>query len=119
MITISDIIETLPAHVVYSTENSHEIHIRAIVAGDLMSDVLVTLEPGCLLVTSLATEQSIRTADVVNAAAVLLVNDKLPAAGMKALAEECAIPLLATPLPLFEACIALNDIGKPVFPDIL
>jgi hypothetical protein len=119
VITISDIIETLPAHVVYSTENSHEIQIDAVVAGDLMSDVLVTLEPGCLLVTSLATEQAIRTADVVNAAAVLLVNDKLPSAGMKTLAEECAVPLLATPLPLFDACIALSEIGKPVSPDIL
>jgi hypothetical protein len=84
-----------------------------------MSDVLVSLEPGCLLATSLATEQAIRTADVVNAAAVLLVNDKLPSAGMKTLAMECSIPLLATPLPLFEACIALNDIGKPVTTDIL
>jgi molybdopterin-binding protein len=121
VITISDIVETLPAHVVYAPEAVHQTHIQHIVAGDLMSDILVTLEQGCLLVTSLATEQAVRTADVVGAAAVLLVNDKLPSPGMKALAQECGIPLLATPLPLFDTCAALNDIGKPVskaiFPD--
>jgi hypothetical protein len=118
MITIADIIETLPAHMVYASDTMHGVHITNIVAGDLMSDILVTLEPNYLLVTSLATEQSVRTADVVGAAAVLLVNDKLPAPGMKALAEECGISLLATPLPMYEACIALNAIGKPVSPDI-
>ena len=76
-----------------------------------MSDILVSVSSGYLLVTSLATEQAVRTADIACAVAVLLVNDKLPTAGMKALAEESGITLLATPLPMYEACIALNKLG--------
>jgi hypothetical protein len=108
MITICDIVEMLPAHLVYAPEGVRGIKIDKIIAGDLMSDILVSIDEHYLLVTSLATEQAIRTADIVSAAAVLLVNDKLPAAGMKAQAADSAIALLATPLPMFEACAALS-----------
>jgi hypothetical protein len=108
MITICDIVETLPAHLVHAPANVHDIKIEKIIAGDLMSDILVTIDENYLLVTSLATEQAIRTADIVSAAAVLLVNDKLPAANMKAQAADSGIALLATPLPMYEACAALS-----------
>jgi hypothetical protein len=111
MTDIQAIVETLPAHIVYAAENYKDIQIGKAVAGDLMSDILVSVSSGYLLVTSLATEQAVRTADIACAVAVLLVNDKLPTAGMKALAEESGITLLATPLPMYEACIALNKLG--------
>lgn len=107
---IADIVQSLPAHIVVGAEGYRELCIEHILAGDLMSDILVSVESDSLLITSLATEQTIRSADIVGAPAVLLVNDKLPTPGMKALAQTCGITLLATPLPMFESCVALYKI---------
>jgi hypothetical protein len=107
-VTVKDIVGTLPAHVVTGPSGYQDFPIAAIVAGDLMSDILVSVETDILIVTSLATDQAIRSADIVGARAVLLVNDKLPLPSMKALARAVGITLLATPLPMFESCIALG-----------
>lgn len=111
MLTIQLIVESLPAHVVHASNNFHNIEIENIIAGDLMSDMLVSVFADNLLVTSLSNEQAIRTADIICASAVLLVNDKLPSLSMKALAKESDITLLATPLPMYEACAALSSLG--------
>lgn len=107
---IADIVQNLPAHIVFGVEGYRELRISHILAGDLMSDILVSVETEALLVTSLATEQTIRSADIVGAPAVLLANDKLPTLAMKTLAQTCGITLLATPLPMFESCVALYHI---------
>lgn len=106
--TICDIIETLPAHLVYGAPGYHDLTLQKILAGDIMSDILVTVETDVLLVTGLATEQAVRSADMVGAPVILLVNDKLPLQSMKVLAEQCGITLLATPMPMYEACVTLN-----------
>lgn len=108
MLSMYDIIENLPAHIVYGSDDCQNIVIEYIVAGDLMSDILVASEAPYLLVTSLASSQTVRTADIVGAKAVLLVNDKLPTPDMKELAEKSDITLLATPLPMYEACASLS-----------
>lgn len=105
--TLQTLIENLPASIVYLPPDAAGIEFSDVIAGDLMSDILVSQKHDYLLVTGLATEQAIRTADVSGAAAVLLVNEKLPSVKMKELAEDCGIPLLATALPLFEACSAI------------
>lgn len=109
---IADIVQNLPAHLVVGIDGYRELRISHVIAGDLMSDILVSIESEALLVTSLATEQTIRSADIVGAPAVLLVNDKLPTHAMKALAQTCGITLLATPLPMFESCVALYHITQ-------
>lgn len=110
MLIIQSIVENLPAHVVYGPSGFQRMVLDHVVAGDLMSDILVSVDANYLLVTSLATEQAMRTADIVGASAVLLVNDKLPSFGMKELAEDSGITLLATPLPLYDACVALGNL---------
>jgi len=109
-VTIADIVANIPAHLVYGAPGWKDITIDKVVAGDLMSDILVTVETDMLLVTSLATDQAVRSADMVGSLAVLLVNDKLPTQGMRALAEDSGITLLATPMPLFETCVKLGSI---------
>ena len=52
--------------------------ISHIVASDLMSEVLVAEEENLLLITTLNTEQTIRTAHIVDASGVLLVCGKNP-----------------------------------------
>jgi len=105
--TLRTIIENLPAHPVFGPQGYLDHPVGVIVAGDLMSDMLLSVYSDALLVTSLATEQAVRTADMIGACAILLVNDKLPHPQMKALAEECGIAVLATPQPMYEACTAL------------
>jgi len=107
---LGDIVEHLPAHVVYRCSRFNEIEIEHVVASDLMSDVLVLDYDNILLVTSLASEQTMRTADIIGARGVLLVNDKNPQPAMKKLAEEQDITLLSTPLSMFEACCSLGKL---------
>jgi len=83
--------------------------VQAVVASDLMSDVLVVTREDFLLVTSLASDQMIRTADLVGAAGVVLVNGKKPPASALKLAGDLGIALIVTPLPKYEACLALGS----------
>ena len=112
MLSMYDIIENLPAHIVYGSDDCQDIVVEDIVAGDLMSDILVACEAPYLLVTSLATSQTVRTADIVGARAILLVNDKLPSPEMKELAGKSNLTLLATPLPMYEACASLSMLNS-------
>lgn len=64
--------------------------------------------PSPLIVTSLASDQTLRTADIVGACGVLVVNDKNLPANMKLLAAEYNISLLRSRLPKFEACLKLG-----------
>ncbi len=110
--TIRNIVENLPAHPVFGPSGYLDLTIENIVAGDLMSDILVSVHTDVLLVTSLATEQAVRSADMIGARAILLVNDKLPHPAMKTLAEDCDLALLATPMPMYEACLTLGYLGN-------
>ncbi len=106
--TLRDIVESLPAHVVWGAEGFAEQKVCRVIAGDLMSDMLLSVESDALMVTSLATDQTVRSADLLGASAILLVNDKLPTPEMKRLAEGIGITLLATPMPMFETCATLG-----------
>jgi hypothetical protein len=108
--TFLDIIEQLPAHVINKGADFPGKPIEHVVASDLMSDVLVTDLENTLIVTSLASEQTIRTADIVGARGVLLVNDKNPQMAMKKIAEEQGMTVLSTPLSMFQACVALGKL---------
>jgi len=106
--TIRDIVETLPAYVAYGVPGYQDMKPGKIVAGDIMSDLLVSVETDIFLATSLVADQTVRSADLIGVTAIMLVNDKLPTPGMKKLAIECGITLLSTPLPMYEACISLR-----------
>ncbi|MFW6251269.1 MAG: DRTGG domain-containing protein, partial [Alkalispirochaetaceae bacterium] len=87
-----------------------------VVVSDLMSDVLLVDQEEFILITSLASDQVIRTADIVGAAAVVLTNGKQPQTTMVALAKEQGVTLLATTLSSFEAAIALAELLGRVSP---
>ncbi|MFB0516660.1 MAG: DRTGG domain-containing protein [Candidatus Neomarinimicrobiota bacterium] len=71
---------------------------------DLMSDVLAFIKPNALLLTGLTNAQVIRTAEMADVKAICFVRGKKPGGEVIALADEKDIALLATSLPLFEAC---------------
>ena len=72
-------------------------------AADLMSDVLALSKPGMLLLTGLVNAQVIRTAVVVDLCGVVFVRGKKPGNSVLSLARELNVPVLGTPLTMFEA----------------
>lgn len=106
---LKSLLSAIQAKAIVVTPEDENREILNVVASDLMSDVLMMDVEHPLLVTSLASDQSLRTANVVGAQAVVIVNDKIPPAGMATLAKELGIPLAASPLRKYEACVALGN----------
>ena len=104
------IANTLDAEVAYGPTGWEQISIHSVFASDLMSDVLMSDRDEMLLVTSLSTEQSIRSADMVGAEAVLIANNKTVTSGMIELSRAQGIALLRTRLPKYESCIRISEI---------
>ena len=82
-------------------------------AADLMSEVLAFCGHGALLVTGLTNVQSVHAAEVTDVHAVLYVNGKRPDAQVLELARARGLPLLSTPLTMYEACGRLHRGGLP------
>ncbi len=80
---------------------------------DLMSDVLAFGKPGLLLLTGLSNQQSVRTADIIEAKAIVYVRGKKPDKEAVELAERKNISLLCTNFMMYEACGILYKSGIP------
>lgn len=80
-------------------------------AADLMSDVLASPTEGAILVTSLATPQIVRTAEMVGMLGIIIVSGKKVDDSILNLAEELCIPIVSTDLSLFETCGLLYEQG--------
>jgi hypothetical protein len=86
---------------------------------DLMSDALVIMnsvkDPSILehtiLITGLATQQSIRTAEMLDVDVVLLVRGKIPSEKVILLAHEANVMLLSTETTMFNASGILFEKG--------
>lgn len=72
-------------------------------SADLLSDVLAYARPGSMLLTGLTNPQVVRTASVLDIAAIIIVRGKTPPAETLRLGEELEIPILATHYILFES----------------
>ena len=79
------------------------MEIKEAGCADLMSDVLVYCNPGSLLLTGLTNPQVVRTADILDIAAIVIVRGKRPPPETIRLAEELQIPILTTKCILFES----------------
>lgn len=82
--------------------------IQRVVTCDLMSDVLVTDHDEILLVTSLPSDQVARTADMVGACGIVLVNGKMPQPSLVELCAQLDLTLIQSPLGSFEASYCLG-----------
>ena len=105
---LSNLAEALSVEIVHCGPSFDEAEVENVMASDLMSDVLVVDKPQLLLVTSLASDQAVRTADIVGAVAVLVVNGKVLPAPMKTLAEDMGMTLLRAPMTKYEACVQIG-----------
>jgi predicted transcriptional regulator len=78
---------------------------------DLMSDVLCYDITHGLLITGLSNPQVVRTAEMGDVAAVLMVRGKIPSPETADLARQVGIPILGTEMTLFEVCGRLYQAG--------
>ncbi len=80
---------------------------------DLMSDVLASIQPQAILLTGLCNPQVVRTAQIADVAAIVLVRGKRPPRETIELANQEAIPLISSPYGMFELCGRLYQAGLP------
>jgi len=76
-----------------------------------MSDVLAFGKPGILLLTGLSNSQSVRTANIIGAKAIVYVRGKKPDQEGIELAKGKNIPLLSTQFMMYTACGLLFSHG--------
>lgn len=88
-----------------------EREIRSGFGADLMSDVLRYDVSQGLLITGLINPQIIRTAEMADAAAILLVRGKTPLPETLELARQVDVPIIGTQLTMFETCGRLFAAG--------
>jgi predicted transcriptional regulator len=103
MMTLKDVINRLDGELL-TPGTPLELPCRKVFASDLMSDVLHSVEPGSLLLTGLANVHVVSTCSVADVAAVVFVHGKRPAPEVVEEARTKNLPLVATRLPMFQAC---------------
>lgn len=108
--TLEKVKEILGAIVLVGAD-ALQIEIEMGCGCDLMSDVLAFVKPDSLLLTGITNPQAVRTAEMSDIKAICFVRGKKPEAKTVELAKDKNIPLLSTPLPLFEACGKLYNAG--------
>jgi len=85
-------------------EGDPNLDFGDVVVSDLMSDVLVADSEEFLLVTSLTSDQVVRTAHIVDAIALLIGNGKQPQPSMVSLATQQGVPVIGSDLATFDIC---------------
>ncbi|UCC41854.1 MAG: hypothetical protein JSV96_14895 [Candidatus Aminicenantes bacterium] len=108
--TLKEIKELLKAEVIHGEENL-DLEVTSAGGSDLMSDVLAFGKPGILLLTGLSNAQSVRTANIIDAKAIVYVRGKKPDKAGIEIAREQGIPLLSTKYMMYTACGLLFSHG--------
>jgi len=107
-ITIKKIKEALEARILEG-EGSLEATIEHIYASDLMSDVLAFGKSNSILLTGLATKQSVISALMADFKGVIFLRGKLPKDGSDIFAKDKNMVLLSTRLDMYEACVRIYE----------
>lgn len=102
--TLREVKEILKAEVLAGEELLDQREPKSACGSDLLSDVLAFTKDNSLLLTGLTNPQVIRTAEMIDLIGVVFVRGKRPEPATVELAVIKKIPLLATRLPMYEAC---------------
>ena len=114
MKTLKACVETLNAEKLYAPSDWEEHGINKVFVSDLISDILMADGEDILLITSLLSDQVLRAADVIGAAAVVLVNRKHTSVAIGKTAAKQGLPIFCTPLPKFESCVLLGKLMEQI-----
>ena len=99
--TLREVKEILDADV-FVGHDQLDKEVKTAFGADLMSDVLAFAKTGSMLLTGLTNPQIVRTSNILDIAAIIIVRGKQPLSETVRLAEELKIPLLTTKYILFE-----------------
>ncbi len=110
IMNIRDLIHIIDGTLITTTANLSR-EIKGGFGADLMSDVLASVQPEAVLLTGLCNPQVVRTAQMADVAAIVLVRGKQPPNETIRLANEECVPLISTPYGMFEVCGRLHDAG--------
>jgi len=111
-VRISDIVVLLDADVLAGRDGLE----RKVPSGggcDIISDLLFFGKPGMLLLTGLTQPSVVRTAHLMDIAAIVFVRGKSPDERAIELAESLGMPLLVSPHSLYDCCGRLYVRGLP------
>jgi predicted transcriptional regulator len=109
-VTLREVKEILDAEVVVGHDRLG-LEVTKGGCADLMSDVLVYCTAGSLLLTGLNNPHIVRTASILDLAAIVMVRGKRPFPETIQLAEELRIPIMTTKYILFETVGRLYSKG--------
>lgn len=84
-------------------------------AGDLMSDVLASIQPESVLITGLNNPQVVRTALIADVRLIIFARGKKPSPDTIKLAIAEKLPIITTKLGLYEIASRLALKGLPSF----
>jgi predicted transcriptional regulator len=107
---LKEAVEILEAEVVCG-EQYLDYEFECAGASDLMSDVLTFGKPGIVLITGLASIQSVCTAEIIEAKAVIYVRGRKPGEEGVELAQKIGLPILSTAFLMYKACGLLYSRG--------
>lgn len=96
------------------TELNTDVNIHGGCCADLMSDVLAYSRPRAVLLTGLTNPQVVRTAQMADFRAIVFIRGKMPQAETIEIAVQENIPLISSPLGMFELSGRLHDAGLKV-----
>ncbi|MBM7558935.1 hypothetical protein [Marinitoga litoralis] len=108
---LSRIIKELNATIINNPENIENIEIEYAGASDLMSDFLAFSTPKMLLITGLTTPQTLTTASVIEAGAIVFVRGKTIPKKFLENINDCEIPILSTEYSMYYTCAKLYNLG--------
>jgi predicted transcriptional regulator len=109
--TLVEVKEVLHAELLTDDESDLSLQVCSACASDMMSDVLAFTEPEALIITGLASHQTLRTVEIADAVAVVFVRGKRPTADIISSANEKKIPLMTTEFCMYDACGLLFNKG--------
>jgi len=110
-VKVSEIVKTTGGSIVSRNSDTTARTVQYAFASDLMSDVLTLTVDGVLLITGLASLQTVRTAIIADISCILLVRNKQITDDMLTLAEDNDIVLLRTDVSMFRASGLLYAAG--------
>lgn len=107
---LNDVKELLNAKV-HTGGECLDTEVKAAFGADLMSDVLAYVKEGTILITGLNNCQVIRTVEMLDVLAVIMVRGKQPREDVVSLAKEKGIVMLSTKHWMYDACGLLYQAG--------
>lgn len=97
---------------VLAREDLLSTDITEIYASDLMSDVLAFGKPDSILLTGLASQQSVISAHMAEFRGVVLIRGKKTKDGAERFAREHNIVLMSTQLDMYESCVRIYTLTR-------